>query len=239
MDDEHTKSLYSPSIPILFFRMQFSVSRDLSKRIHSISQRVHRQPAARNIVRSKKSRATVQRRTSRTVFKTNKLEATKKSTFLAERIIAHKINFAHATITLCLEMEQFVLVPLCVSNSSNNPTIVTKQELSKYNPEQTPTYHKNTLQKEINQQLSTSAYALINKILESPRFKLSNSNTLILCGTETGRPFKDFSQRLKRTNVPIHDFYFTLLDRASITLDFVINRHSKGKEKGAWIVFKK
>ena len=54
-------------------------------------------------------------------------------------------------------MEQFVLVPLSVYNSSNNPTIVTKQELPKYKTEQTPTYHKDTLKEEINQQLSTSA----------------------------------------------------------------------------------
>ena len=54
-------------------------------------------------------------------------------------------------------MEQFVLVPLSVYNSSNSSTIVTKQELRKYKPEQTPTYHKGTLKKEINQQLSTSA----------------------------------------------------------------------------------
>ena len=74
-------------------------------------------------------------------------------------------------------MEQFVLVPLPVYNSSNNPTIVTKQELPKYKPEQTPTCHKDTLKKEINQQLSTSASPLVNKILESPRIKLSNSNT--------------------------------------------------------------
>ena len=104
-------------------------------------------------------------------------------------------------------MEQFVLVPLSVYNSSNSPTIVTKQELPKYKPEQTPTYHKGTLKKEINQQTSTSASPLVNKTLESPRIKLSNSNTLILDGIETGVLLKDFPQRLKRKNVPL----FTLL----------------------------
>ena len=59
-------------------------------------------------------------------------------------------------------MEQFVLVPLSVYNSSNDPTIVTKQELPKNKPEQTPTYHKDTLKKEINQQLSTSASPLVS-----------------------------------------------------------------------------
>ena len=60
-------------------------------------------------------------------------------------------------------MEHFVPVLLSVYNSSNIPTIVTKQELPKYKPEQTPTYHKDTLKKETNQQLSTSASSLVNK----------------------------------------------------------------------------
>ena len=95
-------------------------------------------------------------------------------------------------------MEPFFLVPLSVCNSSNSPTIAIQQELPKYKPEQTPTYHKDTLKKEIDQQLSTSASPLVNKILESPRMKLSKSNTLILDGTETGVLLKDFAQRLKR-----------------------------------------
>ena len=55
LDVEHTKSLQSPSIPALFPGMQNSVSENLSKRIYPISQRVHRQLAARKPVRSKKS----------------------------------------------------------------------------------------------------------------------------------------------------------------------------------------
>ena len=38
LDDEHTKSLYSPSIPALFPRMQNSVSKNLSKRFYPASQ---------------------------------------------------------------------------------------------------------------------------------------------------------------------------------------------------------
>ena len=135
-------------------------------------------------------------------------------------------------------MEQIVLVPLSVYYSSSNSTIVTKQELPNCKPEQTPTYHKDTLKKEINQQLSISASPLVNKILESPRFKLSNSNTLSLDGIDTGVLLKDFAQRLKRNDVPIPDFYFTLLDAASITPDLVVNSHAKGKERAAWTPFK-
>ena len=94
LDDEHTKALYSPSIPTLFPRMRNSVSKHLSQRIYPISQQVHRQLAARKLVRSKKkSRLKIQRRNSRTVFEKNNLEATKKSRFVAKRIIAQKNNF--------------------------------------------------------------------------------------------------------------------------------------------------
>ena len=135
-------------------------------------------------------------------------------------------------------MEQFVLVPLSVYKSSNNSTIVTKLEQPKYKPDQTRTNHRDTLKKENNQQLSASAYRLLNKTLESPRVKLSNSNTLIVDGIETGVLLKDFAQRLGRKNVPIPDIYFTLLDAASVTPDIVVNSHAKCKERGACITLK-
>ena len=206
LDDEHTKSLSSPSISALFPRMQNSVSKNLSKKIYPISQRVHCHPAASKFVRSKKkTRPKVPRRNSRTVFKKNNWEATKKSPFVAKQNHCAKKQFPPSSLILYLEMEQFVLVLLSVYNSSNSPTIVTKRELPKYKPEQIPTYHKDTLKKEINQQISTSASPLVNKLLESPRIKQSTSNTLVLDGIETGVLLKDFAQRLKRKNVPIPD----------------------------------
>ena len=91
LDDEHTKSVYSPSFPALFPRMQNSVSKNLSIRIYPISQRVHRQSAARKLVRGKKkTRRKVQRQNSRTIFKRNNLEATKKSPFVAKRLLPIK-----------------------------------------------------------------------------------------------------------------------------------------------------
>ena len=94
LNDEHTKCLYSPCIPTIFSRMQISVSKNLSRRIYPISQRVHCQPAARKLVRSKKkSCAKVQWQYQRTILKKNNLEATKKSYFVAKRIIAQKNNF--------------------------------------------------------------------------------------------------------------------------------------------------
>ena len=84
LDEEHPKSLYSPSLPALFPRMQSSVSKNLSERIYPFSQRVNLKPATSKLVRSKKkSRLKIQRRNSRTVFKKINLEATKESPFVA------------------------------------------------------------------------------------------------------------------------------------------------------------
>ena len=136
-------------------------------------------------------------------------------------------------------MEQFVLVPLFVYNSSNNPTTVTKKELRKYIPEKNPPYQKGTIEKETNQHLTTSVTPLLNKVVESPRIRLSTSNTLILDGIETGVLLKDFAKRLKRKkNLRIPDIYFTLLHAASIIPELVVNSHAKGKEGGGGIPFK-
>ena len=171
------------------------------------------------------------------MFSKKQLGTNEEVSFRRKKDYCSNKHFPPSSNFIFFEMEQSVLVPLSVYNSSNN-SIVTKQELPRYKPEQTPTYHKDTLKKEINQQLNTNVFPLVNKFLESPRIKLSISNTLILDGIETGELLKDFSQRLKRRNVPVPDICFTLLDAASITPDIVVHSHAKGKERGAWIPFK-
>ena len=118
LDDEHTKSLF-PSIPALFPRMQSSVSKNLSKRIYPVSQRVHCQPAARKLVRGKKKiRPKVQRRISRTDFKKNNSEATKKAPFVPSQkqltsfSYQHSISFSHGLQHYCF-LGQVNLYRLC------------------------------------------------------------------------------------------------------------------------------
>ena len=88
LDDDYTKCLYCPSIPTRFPRMPESVSKNLSKRSYSISQRVHRQPAGQKLVKIKKSQ--VLKYNSGTVFIKNNLEATKKSNFVSKRLLLIK-----------------------------------------------------------------------------------------------------------------------------------------------------
>ena len=107
-------------------------------------------------------------------------------------------------------MEQFVLVPVSVYYATKESTI--KRNLPTYDSEERPTYQRDSLYKEVTKLLNSSANSLVNKVLDSPRIKLSNSDTLILDAKETGVLLTDFVHQLRRKNVEIPDMYFTLLD---------------------------
>ena len=131
-------------------------------------------------------------------------------------------------------MEQFVLVPASVYNKSAHS--VTKQELPKYKAEQPPTYQIDSLN--LNKKLIGKADTLINKILSCPRIKLSNSQTIILDGVDTGVLISDFTLHLRRKNADVPDIYFTLLDAAGISPSLVFNQNAKAKDRGSWVPFK-
>ena len=132
-------------------------------------------------------------------------------------------------------MEQFVLVPASVYNKSVS---VTKQELPTYKAEQPPTYQIDSLKKEVNKKLFCKADSLVDKILSFPRIKLSNSQTIILDGVDTGVLISDFTLHLRRKNADVPDIYFTLLDAAGILPSLVFNQNAKAKDRGSWIPLK-
>ena len=91
-------------------------------------------------------------------------------------------------------MDQFVLDPAPLHNNKSLSTRTNKkQELPKYQVEQNATYQKDLLEKEISKKLSAKADVLANEIFSCPRFKLSNSQTLILDGVGTGVLLSDFA----------------------------------------------
>ena len=49
LDEEHTKSLYSPGVPIAFRQRQKSLSSVLPKRVYPVSMRMHSKSAQRNL----------------------------------------------------------------------------------------------------------------------------------------------------------------------------------------------
>ena len=135
-------------------------------------------------------------------------------------------------------MEQFVLVPASVYNKSVTTQSVTMQELPKYKAEQPPTYQIDSLKRDINKKLFGKADTLIDKILSCSRIKLSNSQTIILDGVDTGVLISDFTLHLRRKNADVPDIYFTLLDAAGISPSLGFNQNAKAKDRGSWIPFK-
>ena len=135
-------------------------------------------------------------------------------------------------------MDQFVLVSASVYNKSLITQSVTKQELTKYQPLQNPTYQVDSLKKEINKKLFSKAVSLVDKIVSCPRIKLSNTQTLFLDGVETGISLLDFVQQLRRKIAEVPDIYFTLLDAAGMYPTLILNQNAKTKERGSWVPFK-
>ena len=87
LDDEHTKSLYSPSVPIAFPQMQTPLSSVLPKRVYPVSMLMHSKSAQRKLASHKKtSPGKVSRRSLVTIAKKINLEARKKRSFVRKRI---------------------------------------------------------------------------------------------------------------------------------------------------------
>ena len=135
-------------------------------------------------------------------------------------------------------MEQLILDPASVYYKSLITQSVTKQELPKYQPPQNSTYQSDSLKKEINKHLFSKADSLVDKLLSCPRIKLSNTQTLVLDGLETGVFLLGFAQQLRRKNADVPDIYFTLLDTAGLSPTLILNQNAKAKERGSWVPFK-
>ena len=94
LDDEHTKSLYSPSVPIAFPQMQKSLSSVLPTRVYPVSMRMHSESAQRKLANHKKtSRVKGSRQSSATIAKKNNLEAKKKRSVVRKRIATNSSHY--------------------------------------------------------------------------------------------------------------------------------------------------
>ena len=135
-------------------------------------------------------------------------------------------------------MEQFVLVPASVfnNNKSLNTQAFTRQELPKYQAEQNLTYQIDSLRKEINKTLFAKGDSLFFFL---SRIKLSNSQTLLLDGVETGVLLSDLAQQLRGKNANVPDIYFTLLAVAVICPTLVLNQNAKERERVSGVPFKR
>ena len=204
LDDEHTKSLYSPCVPIAFPQMQKPLSSVLLKRVYPVYMRMHSKSAQRKLANHiKTSREKSSRRSLVAIAKKNNLEVKKKRSVVRKRIAT---NSRHYTS----RHKSFFLI--WNSMFSSHLLSVTKQELPKYKAEQPPTYQIDSLKRDINKKRFGKADTLIDKILSCSRIKLSNSQTIFLDGVHTGVLVSDFILHLRRKNADDPDIYFTLLN---------------------------
>ena len=94
LDDEHTKSLYSPSVPITFAQIQKSLSSVLPKSVYPFSMRMHSKSAQRKLASHKKtSCGKVSRRSLVTIARKNNLEAKKERSFVRKRIATNSSHY--------------------------------------------------------------------------------------------------------------------------------------------------
>ena len=94
LDNEHTKSPYSPSVPIAFPQMQKSLSSALPKRVYPVSMRMHSKSTQRTLANHKKtSRGRVSRPSVVTIAKKNNLEAKKKRSVVRKMIATNSSHY--------------------------------------------------------------------------------------------------------------------------------------------------
>ena len=90
----------------------------------------------------------------------------------------------------------------------------------------------NSLKRDINEKLFGKSDPLIDKILSCSRIKLSNSQTIILDGVDTGVLISAFTLHFRRKNSDVPDFYVTLLNVAGISPSLLFNQNAKAKDRG-------
>ena len=94
LDNEHTKCLYSPSVPIAFPQVQKPLSSVLSKRVYPVSMRMHSKSTQRKLASHKKtSRGKTSRQCLVTIAEKNNLEAKKKRSVVRKRLATNSSHY--------------------------------------------------------------------------------------------------------------------------------------------------
>ena len=233
LDDEHTKSLYSPSVPIAFPPLQKPLSSVFPNRVYPASIRMHSKSTQRKLANHKNHHVVKFQdevwllSLKRTIWKQ------RRNSLSSEKGLQLLAVITTPVINTFLDMEQVVLVPASVYNKSVTTQSVTKQQFLKCKAEQPPTYQIDFLKRDINKKLFGKTDTLIDKILSCSCIKFSNSQTIILYVVDTGVLIADFTIHLRRKNADVPDIYFTLLDAAGTSPSLVFNQNAKAKDRGS------
>ena len=219
--------------------MQNSFPSDFSKRLFQVLVRMYSKSVQRKTAKLKKtSRYKISKWCSLALSKENHWEAKKRSSGIWKRVTTQKKSILLRLLTICLDMEQFVLIPASVYNKSLNTQSVRKPKLPKYQPSQNSTYQINSSKTEKNKRLFAKADSFVDKNLSCRINKLSSSHTLELDSLENEVLLSHFVQQLRHKNADVPVIYFTLLDSAVISPTPVWNQIAKAKKRGSWAAFK-
>ena len=222
----------------MFPQMQKIFLSVLPKGVYPVSLRMHIKSAQMKPAKHKKTSRGKISKQSLTIFsKTYNLEAKKRHSGVRKKAYSSLNLLLLPSLTIRLDMEQFVLVPASVYNKSLITQSVKKQELPKYQPSQNPTYQVDSFKKEINKKIFFQSRLFFSRqsFFSCPRIKLSNSQTLFLGGVVKGFSLFHFAQQLRRRNADIPKNYFTLLDAAGIPPTLILNLNATAKERGSWV----
>ena len=214
---EHTKFLYSPSVPIIFPQTQMIFASLLPKKVYQVPLRIYSKSSQRKPAKHKlTSCAKVSKGTSINLSKKNHLETWRQR---REVLSSQKLLQLIKVITLptgnhyswygsvcsrpCFcKQEEFEYSD---SYRAGNSKVSSWRKSHVQNPK------IDSLKKKINKKLFAKADALVDKISSCPRMKVSNSQTLISHGVKTKLLLSDLAQQLPRKNADVTDVYFTLL----------------------------
>ena len=209
LDDEHTKSLYPPSFTIIFPQVQKQFLSVLSKKkftrflceciINML--RGNLQSIKRDHVAKFQSEIRLLS-LKRTSWKQRKdiVASEKGSQLMKVKTTPVKNNLSW----------QGAVCPrscFCVQQKFDYPVSYKAGTFKVSTFKKHPTYEIDSL--EINKKLFVKADSSVDKILFCPRIKLSNTQTLILDGFESGNFLSDFAQQLRHKNTDVPDIYFT------------------------------
>ena len=91
LDDEHTSSLYSPSVPIIFPQLEKTFLSVLPKRVYPVSLRMHNKSAQRKPAKHEMTPGgKISKRSSTIVSKPYNFEARKKHSGVRKKLTAHE-----------------------------------------------------------------------------------------------------------------------------------------------------
>ena len=129
-------------------------------------------------------------------------------------------------------MDQFVLIPYSIYQSQIKLSIKLKLE-QKQEKEEIVLKDFHMIYSAVNAKLKTSNKKhLIDLILSSPKFRLSQLENIILDNRDTKESIVDFVCALKRKNTDFPDAYFNILEATQIPPKLVINKNAKAKDRG-------